>query len=142
MTAVRLQTSPLALTVAFGSPAALLEDQRGKLALFGPHHVVAYLARHPPHRALYLFRTGPANDVATPLRHVSEPVNLLYVARTRRTVDKATTALNTLQRRLGVAGVDALPDLFWHQLADFIERRGGKIVYFVTGLLARAQRGF
>ena len=142
MTAVRLQTAPVALTVAFGSPTALHDDQLGKTAVFGPNKVVAYLARHPPYRALYLFRTAPPTDAATQLRYVSEPVNLLYVATTRRTVDKATVALNALQRRLGGAAVDALPDLFWHQLADFIERRGSKIVYFVSRLLERARRGF
>jgi hypothetical protein len=142
MTAVRLQTAPVVLTVTFGSPAALHDDQLGQVAVFAPNKVVAYLARHPPYRALYLFRTAPDNDAATELRYVSEPVNLLYVATTRRTVDKATVALNALQRRLGVDGVDALPDLFWHQLADFIERRGSKIVYFVSHLLERARRGF
>jgi hypothetical protein len=141
MTAVRLQTAPVVLTVAFGAPAALRDDHLGQVAVFAPNKVVAYLARHPPYRALYLFRTAPAND-ATQLRYVSEPVNLLYVATTRRTVDKATVALNALQRRLGAAAVDALPDLFWHQLADFIERRGSKIVYFVSRLLERSARGF
>ena len=59
MTALRLQTAPVALTVAFGSPTALHDDQLGKMAVFGPNKVVAYLARHPPYRALYLFRTAP-----------------------------------------------------------------------------------
>jgi hypothetical protein len=141
MTAVRLQAAPVALSLAFGSPAALLADHRGQLAVFGAKKLVGYLARHPPYRALYIFRTSPANDVATSLRYVSEPVNLLYVATTRRKVDKATAALNALQRRLGDGGVDDLPDLFWHQLADFIERRGSKIVYFVSRLLERRGRG-
>jgi hypothetical protein len=38
---------------------------------------------------------------------------------------------------MGFDGIDALPDLFWYQLADFIERRGQQIVLHVTRLLER-----
>lgn len=137
MTAVRLQTSPVRLSVTFGAPAELRAGRGCKLALFGPNKVVAYLARHPPSRALYLFRTSPQPGVASQLRHVSKPVTLLYIAHTRRAVDKTTVALNVLKQRIGFDGIDALPDLFWYQLADFIERRGQQIVLHVTRLLER-----
>ena len=58
---------------------------------------------------------------------------------TRRTASKATIALNLLKKRLGNAGVDTLPDLFWFQLGDFIERRGKRIAGYVTSLLDRQQ---
>jgi hypothetical protein len=137
VTAVRLQTSPVRLSVTFGAPAELRADRGCKLALFGPNKVVAYLARHPPSRALYLFRTTPQPGTATHLRNVSQPVTLLYIAHTWRAFDKTTVALNVLKRRIGFAGIDALPDLFWYQLADFIERRGQQIVLHVTRLLER-----
>ena len=137
MTAVRLQTAPIRLSVAFGAPSELRPARRGALALFPPHRVVGYFVRCPPWRALYLFRTSPAPDVATRLRGVSQPVNLLYIAQTRRTIDKTMAALNVLKQRIGLPGVDALPDLFWLQLADFIERQGQRIVYYVTRLLER-----
>jgi hypothetical protein len=137
VTAVRLQTTPTLLSVAFGAPSELRSAIRGNLALFPPNRVVGYFVRHPPWQALYLFRTSPAPAAATRLRGVSKPVNLLYIAQTRRTVDKTTVALNVLKQRIGLDGVDALPDLFWFQLADFIERRGQKIVCYVTRLLDR-----
>ena len=137
MTALRLQTAPICLRVAFGAPSALRAGVRGKVALFSPNRVVGYFVRYPPGQALYLFRTSPAPDVATRLRGVSKPVNLLYIARTRRTIDKTMAALNVLKLRIGLPGVDALPDLFWFQLADFIERHGQRIVCYVTRLLER-----
>jgi hypothetical protein len=137
VTAVRLQSAPTRLSVTFGAPAELRAGPGCKLALFGPNKVVAYLARHPPSRALYLFRTSPRPGAATHLRNVSEPVTLLYVAQTWRAFEKTTTALNVLKRRIGDDGIDALPDLFWYQLADFIERRGQQIVLHVTRLLER-----
>ena len=137
VTAVRLQTVPICLRVAFGAPSELQSGTRGKLALFPPSTVVGYFVRYPPWQALYLFRTSPAPDVATRLRGVSKPVNLLYIAQTRRTIDKTMVALNVLKLRVGLHGVDALPDLFWFQLADFIERHGQRIVSYVTRLLER-----
>lgn len=142
MTAVRLQAGPTVLSVAFGAPAALQDAPRAKLALFGPRMVVAYLARHRPAQALYLFRTAPANGFGVRLRHVSQPVDLFYVAHTHRTVEKATIALQAIATRRGPAGVDELPDVFWLRLADFIERRGWRIVYYVTRLLAELPAGF
>jgi hypothetical protein len=137
MTAVRLQAAPTRLSVAFGAPSEVRSGKRGTLALFPPNRVVGYFVRHPPSQALYLFRTSPAPAAATRLRGVSKPINLLYIAQTRRTVDKTTVALNLLKQHIGLHGVDALPDLFWFQLADFIERRGQRIVYYVTRLLER-----
>ena len=143
MTAVRLQTAPARLSVTFGVPAELRAGRDCKLALFGPNKVVGYLARHPPARALYLFRTSPKPGAgATRLRNVSEPVTLLYIAQTWRAFEKTTVALNVLKRRLGFDGIDALPDLFWYQLADFIERRGQQIVLHVTRLLERYATAF
>jgi hypothetical protein len=135
MTAVRLQTGPTVLSVAFGAPAELRDTCQIKLALFGPRKVVAYLARRPPAQALYLFRTAPANDVGVRLRHVSQPVDLFYVAHTRRTIRKATIALKAIAARRGAAGVDELPDVFWLRLADFLSRREWRIVYYVTQML-------
>lgn len=139
MTSVLLQAAPTELTVAYGKPDAI-EDTRGRsLAFYRPGRLVAYLARHPPSQALYLFRTAASRRGCNPLRHVSEPVRLLYVARTRRTAKKTTAALNILKRRLGDAGVDALPELFWLQLGDFVERRGLRIAGYVASLLDRQQ---
>lgn len=137
MTAVRLQTLPIRLNLAFGAPSEVRPAKRGKLALFPPDSVVGYVVRSPPWQALYLFRTSPAAGAATRLRGVSNPVNLLYIAQTRRTVDKTTVALNVLRQRIGFPGIDALPDLFWLQLADFIERHGQRVAYHVTRLLKR-----
>jgi hypothetical protein len=142
MTAVRLQAGPTLLSVAFGAPAELQDIPKAKLALFGPRQVVAYLARNRPAQALYLFRTAPANDVGIRLRHVSRPVDLFYVAHTHRTIEKATIALQAIVARRGAAGVDELPDIFWLRLADFIERRGWRIVYYVTRMLAEQRAGF
>jgi hypothetical protein len=142
MTAVRLQIAPTRLSVAFGAPAELRSGRSFNLALFGPNKVVAYLARHPPARALYLFRTSPHPGTASHLRNVSKPVTLLYVAHTRRAGDKTAVALNVLRRSIGFDGIDALPDLFWYQLADFIERRGQQIVTHVTRLLERHSTTF
>jgi hypothetical protein len=142
MTAVRLQAGPTLLSVAFGAPAELQNIPKAKLALFGPRRIVAYLARNRPAQALYLFRTTPANDFGVRLRHVSHPVDLFYVARTHRTIDKTTIALQAIAARRGDAGVDELPDIFWLRLADFIERRGWRIVYYVTRLLAEQPAGF
>ena len=141
LTAVRLQAGPTVLRVAFGDPAEMQDTPEAKLALFGPRKVVAYVARHRPAQALYLFRTAPANDVGVQLRHVSRPVDLFYVAHTHRTIEKATTALRAIARRRGADGVDKLPDVFWLRLADFIERRGWRIVYYVTRLLADQPAG-
>ena len=142
MTAVRLQTGHIILSVAFGSPAELRNRRHGKVALFGPNKIVAYVARHPPVQALYLFRTTPANDAGVRLRNVSHPVDLLYVASTYRTVRKATLALAAISDRIGAAAVDALPDLFWLRLADVIERRGRQVVYYVTHMLAEQSLSF
>lgn len=142
MTTLRLQTAPTRLNVTFGVPAELRVERGCKLALFGPNKVVAYLARHPPARALYLFRTSPRPGTATHLRNVSKPVTLFYIAHTSRTFHKTTAALNVLQQRIGFAAIDALPDLFWYQLADLIERRGLQIVDHVTRLLERQQMPF
>jgi hypothetical protein len=136
MTAVRLQTGHIILSVAFGAPAKLRNSRHGKLALFGPNKIVAYVARHPPVQALYLFRTSPANDVGVRLRNVSHPVDLLYVASTYRTVRKVTLALDAIADRIGAAGLDALPDVFWLRLADVIERRGRQVIYYVAHMLA------
>ena len=108
-----------------------------KLAVFPPHKVVAYLAHHPPARALYVFKTSPTPATAVRLRYVSEPVDLLYVASTRRAADKATVALHVIERRIGSDGMSALPNLFWYRLADVVERRGRRVMYFVTRLLER-----
>ena len=142
MTAVRLQAGPTLLSVAFGAPTELRTSRHGKVALFGPKKIVAYVARHPPVQALYLFRTTPANDAGVRLRNVSHPVDLLYVASTYRTVRKATLALAAISDRIGPAGVDALPDLFWLRLADVIERRGRHVVYYVTNMLAEQSLTF
>ncbi|SRR5579871_608353 len=136
MTAVSLQTGPTILSVAFGAPSELRDTCHTRLAIFGPRKVVAYLARRPPAQALYIFRTAPANDVGVRLRHVSQPVDLFYVARTRRTIRKSTIALKAVAARMGAAGVDGLPDVFWLRLADFLNRREWRIVYYVTRLLA------
>jgi len=137
MTSLLLQMAPTQLTVAFGTPDALREAQGCTHAFYRHGRVVAYLARHAPAQALYLFRTAEPSRASNHLRHVSHPVKLLYVANTRRTATKATTALNVLRKRLGDSGVDALPDIFWLRLADFIERRGKSIAGQVTALLDR-----
>ena len=136
MTAVRIQTSPARCSVAFGSYSVLQPTKSGNLALFAAEKVVAYYIQYSPHRALYLFRTSPLPGSATRLRGVSQPVNLLYVASTRRTVEKTTIALRFLDRQVGPAAIDSLPDIFWFRLADCIERRGWTIVPYVTDLLA------
>jgi hypothetical protein len=135
VTAVRIQTTPARCSVVFGSPSELQATSTGKLAIFGPEKIVAYFAQRSPWQALYLFRTSPPPGSATCIRGVSEPVSLLYVAQTRRTVDKTNAALHVLKRRIGEGGIDALPEIFWLRLADFIERRGQKILYYVTRLL-------
>ena len=142
MTAVRLQAGPTILSVAFGAPVELRDTRRAKLAVFGPRKVVAYLARRPPAQALYLFRTAPANDAGVRLRHVSRTVDLFYVANTRRTIRKATIALKAIASRRGAAGVDELPDVFWLRLADFLNRREWRIVYYVTRMLDEQAAGF
>jgi hypothetical protein len=81
-------------------------------------------------------RTSPANDAGVRLRNVSHRVDLLYVASTYRTVRKATLALDAIADRIGAAGVDALPDVFWLRLADVIERRGRRVIYYVAHMLA------
>jgi hypothetical protein len=139
MTGVLLRAGPTELIVTFGEPDAIQHAQGRSLALYRPGRLVAYLARHAPSQALYIFRTDASRRAPNRLRHVSQPVRLLYVANTRRTASKATTALNLLQKRLGAAGVDTLPDLFWFQLGDFIERRGKRIAGCVTSLLDRQQ---
>jgi hypothetical protein len=138
VTAVRLQGAPARCSIAFGSFVDFESTDRGKLALFGPRKIVAYAVKYSPCQALYLFRTPPTTaETGTRLRGVSTPVNLLYVATTRRTADKTLAALKELRRRVGDPGIDALPDIFWLRLSDFIDRRGQKILYFVTQLLAR-----
>ncbi|HVV53332.1 MAG TPA: hypothetical protein VHO06_26990 [Polyangia bacterium] len=121
----------------FGAPDAVQEARGRAHAFYRGGRVVAYMARHAPSEALYLFKTTDPPHGSNRLRHVSHPVKLLYVATTRRTTTKAITALNVLRRRLGDAGVDALPDVFWLRLVDFIERRGKRIAGHVTALLDR-----
>ncbi|HZL18813.1 MAG TPA: hypothetical protein VFG23_13810 [Polyangia bacterium] len=89
-----------------------------------------------PWQALYLFRTTATEDSATYLKGVSAPVNLLYVANTRRTADKTLTALRGLRAQIGESGIDALPDIYWLRLVDHIERRGRQILSHATQLLA------
>jgi hypothetical protein len=137
MTDVLLQTAPTELSVAFGTPDAVREGQGHSHAVYRQGRVVAYMARHAPAQALYLFKTASPSRASTRLRHVSHPVKLLYVANTRRTATKALTALNVLRKRLGDAGVDALPDVFWLRLTDFIERRGKRIAGHAMALLDR-----
>jgi hypothetical protein len=127
------------LIVTFGEPDAIQHAKGRSLALYRPRRLVAYLARHAPSQALYLFKTDASRRAPNRLRTVSQPVRLLYVANTRRTASKATTALNLLKKRLGNAAVDALPDLFWCQLGDFIDRRGKRIAGYVTSLIDRQQ---
>ena len=136
MTSVLLQTAPT-LLAAFGTPDALREAEGRTHALYSHGRVVAYLARQERAQALYVFKTAIQPRASDRLRHVSQPVRLLYVANTRRTTSKTTVALNVLKKRLGDAGVDALPDIFWLRLADFIERRGKRIAGYVTALLDR-----
>ncbi len=137
MTRVRLEATPTQLSVVFGTPDALHEVQGSTQGFYRHGRVVAYVARHSPALALYLFKTAEPPRVSNRLRHVSHPVNLLYVANTRRTVTKAITAINVLRKRLGDGGVDALPDVFWLRLADCVERRGKRIAGHVMALLDR-----
>jgi hypothetical protein len=139
MTGVLLQTTPTELSVAYGTPDDERDAQGRRQALYRPGRLVAYLARNPPTQALYLFKTAGDPGGTDRLRHVSHPVRLLYVANTSRTAGKAATALRVLRKRIGDAGIDALPDIFWLRLADFIERRGKKIAGYVTALLDRQQ---
>jgi hypothetical protein len=134
---VRLQTAPARCSVAFGAVTEVQTAERGQLAIFAPDKVVAYAVRCSPWQALYLFRTSATAETATRLKGVSAPVNLLYVATTRRTVGKTLSALHGLRRRIGDRGIDELPDLFWLRLADFIERRGQKILCYAAQLLER-----
>ena len=135
VTTVLLAPAPIDLSLPFGPPDATSDEAGRALALFGPGRVVAYLARQPPVRALYLFKTGTQSSAPNRLRHVSRPVKLLYVAATRRTATKATTALKVLRKQVGDEGVDGLPNLFWLPLADFIERRGRSIARQAAPLL-------
>jgi hypothetical protein len=135
VTAVQLRTRPAVCTVTFGTYSQLQVTERGRFAIFGPRKIVAYLVQAAPYRALYLFRTTPPPDTAQRLRGVSAPVDLLYVADTRRRVDKTMAALRFLKGEIGEAAIDTLPDIFWLRLADSIDRRGGEIVYYVRSLL-------
>ncbi len=137
MTGVRLQETPTELSVVFGTPDTLQETPGSSDAFYRHGRVVAYLARHAPAQALYIFKTTEQPRASNRLRHVSRPVKLLYVASARRTATKAITAINVLRKRLGDAGIDALPDVFWLRLADFVERRGKRIAGDVTTLLER-----
>ena len=101
MVAVSIQAYPARCSVAFGSISELRTAPPGKLAIFAPGKIVAYAVKCAPWQALYLFRTTATEDSATHLKGVSEPVNLLYVANTRRTVDKTLTALRGLRARIG-----------------------------------------
>jgi hypothetical protein len=134
--AVSIQAFPARCSVAFGSMSELRTTPPGKLAIFSPGKIVAYAIKCPPWQALYLFRTTGTEDSATHLKGVSEPVNLLYVANTRRTVDKTLTALRGLRGRIGESGIDALPDIYWLRLADYIDRRGRQILSHATRLLS------
>jgi hypothetical protein len=125
---VSIQAFPARCGVAFGSMSELRTTPLGKLAIFAPGKIIAYAIRCRPWQALYLFRTTATEDSATHLKGVSEPVNLLYVANARRTVDKTLTALRGLRGRIGDSGIDALPDLYWLRLVDHIERRGRQIL--------------
>jgi len=138
MVAVRIQTAPARCSVAFGSFFELQSVARGKLAIFAPDKIVAYAVKCAPWQALYLFRTSADAETATTLRGVSAPVNLLYVANTRRTVGKTLSALYGLRRRIGDTGIDALPDIYWLRLVDFIERPGQQILYHAAQLLGRS----
>jgi hypothetical protein len=133
--AVSIEVFPARCSVAFGSISELRSIPPGKLAIFAPGKIVAYAIRCPPWQALYLFRTTATEDSATHLKGVSEPVNLLYVANTRRTVDKTLTALRGLRGRIGESSIDALPDIYWLRLADHIERRGRHILSHAIRLL-------
>jgi hypothetical protein len=135
LTAVHLRTKPAVCTVSFGTYSEVRVTERGRFAIFGPRKIVAYLVQVAPYRALYLFRTTPPPDTAQRLRGVSAPVDLVYVAGTRRTADKTMAALRFLKEEIGETAIDALPDIFWLRLADSIERRGGEIVYYVRSLL-------
>jgi hypothetical protein len=134
-TAVHLRTKPAVCTVSFGTYSEVRVTERARFAIFGPRKIVAYLVQVAPYRALYVFRTTPPTGTAERLRGVSAPVDLLYVANTRRTADKTMAALRFLKEEIGEAAIDALPDIFWLRLADSIERRGGEIVYYVRSLL-------
>lgn len=135
MVAVSIQAFPARCTVAFGSISELRTVPPDKLAIFAPGKIVAYAVKCAPWQALYLFRTTATKDSASHLKGVSEPVNLLYVANTRRTVDKTLTALRGLRARIGDSGIDALPDIYWLRLVDHIERRGRHILSHATRLL-------
>jgi hypothetical protein len=95
-----------------------------------------------PYRALYLFRTTPPPDTAQRLRGVSAPVDLLYVADTRRRVDKTMAALRFLKGEIGEAAIDTLPDIFWLRLADSIDRhrRGNRLLRQIPARLQRPAR--
>ena len=136
MVAVSIQAFPARCSVAFGSVSELRSVPPDKLALFPPGKIVAYSIKCAPWQALYLFRTTATEDSATHLKGVSEPVNLLYVANTRRTVDKTLTALRGLRGQIGESGIDALPDIYWLRLVDYIERRGRHILSHATRLLS------
>ena len=135
MVEVSLQSFPARCSVAFGSISELRTTPPRKLAIFAPGKLVAYTVKCPPWQALYLFRTTATEDSATHLKGVSEPVNLLYVANTRRTVDKTLTALRGLRVCIGEPGIDALPDIYWLRLVDYIERRSRRILSHATRLL-------
>lgn len=135
MVAVSIQAYPARCSVAFGSISELRTIPPDKLAIFAPGKIVAYAVKCAPWQALYLFRTTATEDSATHLKGVSEPVNLLYVANTRRTADKTLTALRGLRACIGEAGIDALPDIYWLRLVDHIERRGRQILSHATRLL-------
>jgi hypothetical protein len=136
--AVCIQTFPARCSVAFGSISELRSNPPGKLAIFAPDKIVAYAVKCSPWQALYLFRTTADAETATNLKGVSAPVNLLYVANTGRTVDKTLSALRGLRHRIGEPGIDALPDIFWLRLVDFIERRGQPILHHAIQLLERS----
>jgi hypothetical protein len=139
LTAVRIGSGWPRLSVAFGNPLALEPRERPRRALFQHHQVVGYLVEWPPRRALYLFRIVSLAESTTSLSGVSDPVALLAVARTTRTIAKTRAALRYVARRTSAPAVDDLPDGFWLRLADFIDRRGYEIVPHVVALL-EAQR--
>src|SRR4051812_40199384 len=76
VTRVFLQTAPTELSIAFGAPDALEEADGQTMALFRPGRLVAYLARHEPTQALYIFKTTSKARGSNRLRHVSQPVKL------------------------------------------------------------------
>lgn len=139
MTSLLLGTHPIGLSVAFGTPDALRTVGGRAVALFRPERLVAYLVRYDHAQALYLLKTDASRRARTRLRNVSHPIRLFYVAKTRRTASKTLRAINLLKRRLAADSVDALPDLFWLQLADFCERRGKRVASYVTAVLDRQQ---